>query len=98
MLNSLMYDLEFPNGASKPYVSNMIVENIHNSVDLYGHRSRPFGETLNYWKTANAVAVADATAIGRNGQRYQRNTTAGWNLLIGMNYGSEQCYPLKDMK
>ena len=43
MLNTLMYDVEFPDGATKPYAVNMIAENIHNSVDLDGHRSRPFG-------------------------------------------------------
>ena len=37
MLNTLMYDMEFPDGATKPYSANMIAENIHNSVDLDGH-------------------------------------------------------------
>ena len=98
MLNNLMYDMEFPDGATKPYTANMISENIHNSVDLDGNQSRPFGETPNYFKTAKAFAITDATAVGRNGQRYQRKTTAGWNLLIGIKDGSEQWYPLKDTK
>ena len=98
MLNTLIYDVEFPDGATKPCAANMIAENIHNSVDLDGHRSRPFGEILYYCKTVNAVAIADAAAVGRNGRRYQRKKIAGWNLLIGMKYGSEQWYPLKYMK
>ena len=89
MLNTLMYGVEFPDGATKPYAANMISDNINNSVDLDGHLSRPFGEILNYCKTANDVAIADATAVGRNGQRYERKTTAGWNLLIGMKDGLE---------
>ena len=32
MLNTLMYEAEFPYGATKPYAANMIAENIHNSV------------------------------------------------------------------
>ena len=76
----------------------MISENIHNSVDWNGHQSRPFEDILNYCKTANAVAITYDTAIGRNGRRDQRKTTTGWNLLIGMKDGSEQWYPLKDMK
>ena len=98
MLNTLMYDMEFPDVVTNPYSANMIADSIHNSVDLDGHRSRPFGEILNYYKTANAVAIADATDFGRNGRRYQRKTTSGWNLLIVMKYGSDQWYPLKDMK
>ena len=98
MLNTLMYDVEFPDSATKPYAYNTIDENIHNSVDSDVHWSITFGETVNYCKTANAVAIADATVVGRNGRRYQRKTTAGWNLLIGMKDGSEQWYPLKDMR
>ena len=48
MLNTFMYDVELPDGATKPYADNMIDKNIHNSVDSDGHRSRPFGEILNY--------------------------------------------------
>ena len=70
MLNTLMYDVAFPDGATKPYAANMIAENIHNSVDLDGHISRPFREILNYCKTVNAVVIADAAAVGRNGRRY----------------------------
>ena len=98
MLNTLMYDMEFPDVVTKPYSANMIADSIHNSVDLDGHQSRPFGEILNYCKTANAVAIADAIAVGQNGRRYQRKTTAGCNLLIGMKDVSEQWYPLKYMK
>ena len=97
MLNTLMYNMEFPDGATKPYADNMIADIIHNSVDFDGHRSRPFGEILNYCKTSNAVAIIDATAVRRNGHRYQRKTIAGWNLLIGMKYGSDHWYPLNDM-
>ena len=98
MLNTLIYDLEFPYGDTKPHASSMIAENIHNSVDLDGHRSRPFGEILNYFKTANSVAISNAKAVGRNRRIYQRKTTAGWNLLIGMKDESEQWYPLIDIK
>ena len=77
MLNTLMYDVNFPDGATKPYAANMIADNIHNSVDLDGHRSIPFGEIPNYCKTANTVAISDAKAVVRNGKRYQRKTTAG---------------------
>ena len=65
ILNTLMYDVDFPDGATKPYAANMIDDNIHNSMDLDGHQYRPFGEILNYCKTANAVVIAGATAVRR---------------------------------
>ena len=47
-LNTLIYDVEFLDGATKPYAANIIAENIHNSVYSGGHRFRSFGEILNY--------------------------------------------------
>ena len=43
MLNTLIYDMEFPDGSTKPYAANIIAENIHKYVYLDGHRSRHFG-------------------------------------------------------
>ena len=93
-----MYDVEFPDCATKPYVSNTIAEKIHKYVDLYGHQYRPFGGILNKCKTANAVAIADAIDVKRDGRRYQRKSTSVWNLPIEMKDILEQWYPLKDMK
>ena len=46
MLNTLMYDVEFPDGATKPYAANIISENIHNFVYSDGHQYlRPFRPT-----------------------------------------------------
>ena len=87
MLNTLMYDVEFSDGATKPYAADIISENIHNSVDLAGHQFRSFRDILNYCNTDNAVAVADATAVERNRPIYQRKTAAGWNLVIVMKDG-----------
>ena len=84
-----MYDVDLPDGAINPYDANIIPENIHSAVDSDRHWYRPFGEILNYCKTANAVAIYDATDVGQNGRIYQRKTTVGWNLLIGMNDVSE---------
>ena len=43
VLNTFMYEVEFPDGDTKPYAANTISENIHNYLDLDGHQSRPFG-------------------------------------------------------
>ena len=32
-LNTLMYDVDLPDGAAKPYSANMIAENIYKYVD-----------------------------------------------------------------
>ena len=67
MLNTIMYNVEFPDDDIKPSATNMIAENIHNYVGSDGNRYRPFEDILNYCKTANDVAISDATAVVQNG-------------------------------
>ena len=98
ILNYILYEVEFPDGTTKPYAANMIAQNIHDTVDSDGHRSRTFGEILNYCADGTAVSKENRFGIGRNGRKYQRKTTAGWKMLVSMKDGSEQWYPLKDLK
>ena len=38
ILNSLLYEVEFTDGTTKPYAANMIAQNIHDSVDGDGRQ------------------------------------------------------------
>ena len=40
MLNTALYDVQFPDGSVKPYSANIIAENILNSVDADGYHSQ----------------------------------------------------------
>ena len=40
ILNSLLYEVEFPDGTTKPYAANMIAQNIHDSVDGDGRQEQ----------------------------------------------------------
>ena len=75
ILNSILYEVEFPDGTTKPYAANMIAQNIHDTVDSDGHRSRTFGEILNYCADGNAVSKANQFAI--------REITRNRQLLAG---------------
>lgn len=92
ILNFILYEVEFPDGTTKPYAANMIAQNIiHDTADSDGHRSRSFGEILSYCIEGNAVTKANQFAIGKYGKRYERKTTAGWKILVSMKDGSKQC-------
>ena len=39
MLNTALYDVRFLDGSVKPYLANIIAENILNSVDADGYHS-----------------------------------------------------------
>jgi hypothetical protein len=98
ILNTIMYEVEFPDGEVRPYAANVIADNIYSQVDNDGRRSFIFDSIIDYTKDAKyAVKKADNYIIV-NGRRSCRRTTAGWKLLILMKDGSEQWIPLKDMK
>ena len=37
ILNSIIYDVEFPDGTIREYAANIIAENIYSSLDEHGH-------------------------------------------------------------
>jgi hypothetical protein len=98
ILNTIMYEVEFPDGEVRPYAANVIADNIYSQVDNDGRRSFIFDSIIDYSRDAKyAVKKADKYIIV-NGRKSCRRTTAGWKLLVLMKDGSEQWVPLKDLK
>jgi hypothetical protein len=94
MLNSIVYDVEFPDGQVKEYSENMLT-NANND----GFTSLLMDAIIDHRKNgATALNKADAYIITQRGQKKMRKTTCGWKLLVKWKDGSEQWIPLKDMK
>ena len=55
MLNTALYDAEFPDGSIKPYLANIIAENILNNVDAYGYHSQFLEGILDHSVSDSAV-------------------------------------------
>ena len=53
---------------------------------------------MTYRKTKDAVDKSNAFHVGRNGNKHQKRTTKGWELLVKWKDDSEDWIPLKDMK
>ena len=98
MINTLVYDVEFPDGEVKEYSANVIAENLFSQVDNEGFALRVFDSILDYTKSEEAVEKKDLYVVTKNGQRRMRKTTCGWKLLVKWKDGSEQWLPLKDIK
>ena len=90
ILNSVIYDVEFPDGQVKEYSANIIAENMHRQVDEDGY-SRDLMEGIIDYSRDNETAVdlADKYLVTRSGQRRMRKTTKGWKLLVKWRDGSE---------
>ena len=82
MLNSLVYDVEFPDGAVKHYAANVIDENLLIQVDLSGFYTQVLDKIVLNSKLGNAVSMKDAYVTTRRGFCKIRQNTIGWYFLI----------------
>jgi hypothetical protein len=98
-LNSMIYEVEFPDGQLKEYAANVIAENMLTQVDADGFSLTMMEAIIDYRKDeALAVSKADKYLVTPQGQKRLRKTTIGWSLLVKWADGSETWIPLKDMK
>ena len=98
LLNSLIYDVEFPDGTVREYAANIIAENMYSTIDENGFSKLILDCILDHSKDDSAVSKADKYLITKSGNRRLRKSTIGWTLLVRWKNGSEQWVPLKLLK
>jgi hypothetical protein len=99
MLNSIIYEVEFPDGQVKEYAANVIAENMLTQVDSDGYSTTILKAIIDYWKDdAVAVPKADQYVYTSSGQKPLQKTTVGWSLLIQWADKSKAWVLLKDLK
>ena len=67
IFNSLLYEVEFPDGTTKPYAANIIAQHIHDLVDGDGRRERHLIEILDFSTDIHAISKKNRTGTSRNG-------------------------------
>ena len=98
-LNSVIYEVEFPDGQVKEYGANIIAENMLTQVDSDGYSLTLMEAIIDYHKDeSEAVSKEDKCVVTRSGQRRLRKTTKGWKLLVKWKDGSESWMKLADLK
>lgn len=98
ILNSIIYDVEFPDGQVKEYAANILAENMLSQVDIDGHSKLLLNQIVDYQKESSAVPMEDKYLVTRSGQRRLRKTTKGWNFLVSWKDGTESWASLFDLK
>ena len=98
ILNSLVYDVEFPDGLVKQYAANVIAENVLSQVDSSGFHTQALDRISLHEKLGNAVSHKDAYITTKRGVRKLRQTTIGWRFLCEWKDGSSSWVPLKSLK
>ena len=82
ILNSIVCEVEFPDGQIKEYAANVLAENLSSQVDSEGFSASLFAGILDWHKNSNAVEKKDRFLITKRGQRRLKQTTLGWDLLV----------------
>ena len=98
ILNSLVYDVEFPDGMVKQYAANVIAENVLSQVDNSGFHTQALDRISMHERLGNAVSHKDAYITTKRGVRKLRQTTIGWRFLCEWKDGSSSWVPLKSLK
>jgi len=98
VLNSMLYDVQFPDGVVKQYAANIIAENILYQVDKSGHQWNILDSIIDVKSDESAVTKDNAYVVSKRGRRSLRQTTIGWKFQVQWKDGTKQWVPLKLMK
>ena len=98
LLNTLMYDVEFPDGNIKKYAANIIAENVLVNCDSEGFYSSQMSCIVDHKCDGSAVPMEQKYIKSKNGQMKLRQTTVGWSFNIKWKDGTSDWVPLKILK
>lgn len=98
MLNTINYDVQFPDGVIREYSANIIAQNLYSQVDVDGHNHDILDGILDFHKSDDAVPMSSKYFTTSSGQRRMRKSTKGWSLLVSWKNGREEWIPLSILK
>ena len=79
LLNSIIYDVKFPDGEVKEYAANVIAQNMYSQVDENGKSSLLLDSILDHAKNASAVPIENKYVVTRSGHKRLRKTQKAGN-------------------
>ena len=98
-LNTITYDVEFPDGQVKEYGTNIIAENMLTQVDSDGYSLSLMDSIIDHKRDpSQAIPMEDKHITTKSRQERLRKTTKGWKLLIKWKDKSKAWINLADMK
>ena len=97
LLDTRLYDVEFPDGEIKEYAANVIAESIYSQVDDEGRHHLLLDSLVDHIKDDTAIPLDDGYIV-TNGTRRRRLTTKGWKLCVKWKDGTTSWEALKDLK
>ena len=98
-LNTITYDVEFPDGQVKECGANIIAENMLTQVDSDGYSLSLMDSIIDHQRDmSQAILIEDKYITTKSGQKWLWKTTKGWKLLIKWKDISKVWINLAEMK
>ena len=88
-INTMVYEVEFPDGMVKEYAANVIAENILLQDDHDGFSTAMLKAIIDHRQDDDAVRSIDGYIISMEGPKQPWKTTKQWKLLVQWSDNSE---------
>lgn len=98
ILDSHVYEVEFPDGHKAALSANVIAENLFAQVDREGNRHVLFDEVIAHRTNGKELKHQDAFVQTSRGTKRRKESTVGWEILVRWKDGSTTWVALKDLK
>ncbi len=97
ILDTRIYQVEFPDGSEAEYAANVIAENMHAQCEPDGSQRMLLKAIVDHRKDDTAL-TKDTQYVEHNGKRHKVKTTKGWWLCPEWDNGSTAWVRLAEMK
>jgi hypothetical protein len=97
LLDTRVYEVEFPDGHTDAYAANIIAENIYSQVDAEGNQFLLLAEIVDHRKDASAIEKENMW-VQQGNNRQMRRTTQGWKLKVLWKNGTTSWEWLRNLK
>ncbi len=98
LLDTRLYEVDFPDSSTEAIAANLIVENMLSQVDDEGRSYSVLSEIVDHQTNGHAISKDDGFVEDRYGKRHPRITTRGWDLQVEWRDGSTTWVPLSELK
>ena len=96
ILDTRLYEVEFPDGRTKEYTANTIAENMYAMCDPQGNQYQLLEAITDHiYETSE---TEEDRYFEHRGQKHPKMTTKGWKLLVEWKDGTATWAPLADIK
>ncbi len=98
ILDTRLYEVEFPDGSEATYSANVIAENMLSQCDSEGRQYLLLTHIVNHKKDEEVAIKPEDAYVTVNGRKSRVKTTKGWTFCVEWTDGTTSWVPLNILK